>query len=73
MGFFIEGYDGNLWGLVILQVEAQEATINEVSRLCDTVEAICDAEEHRLKEPLFDLPIWEPSCEELMTSLQTEE
>lgn len=58
---------------VLAQLEAQEATINEVSRLCDTVEALCDAEEQRLKVPLFDLPIWDPSCEELMTSLQTEE
>nr|GEW45944.1 hypothetical protein [Tanacetum cinerariifolium] len=58
---------------VLAQVEAQEATINEVSRLCDSVEALCDAEEQRLKHPLFDLPIWEPSCKVLMASLQVEE
>lgn len=62
-----------IWGnLIILQVEAQEVFIAEASRLCDVVEALCDTEEQRLKQPFFDLPIWEPSPKDLMTSLLEE-
>ncbi|KAI3808737.1 hypothetical protein L1987_24697 [Smallanthus sonchifolius] len=57
---------------LIAQVEAQEATIGEISRLCEVVEALCDAEEQRLKQPFFDLQIWEPSPRELLTSLLEE-
>ncbi|XP_076954358.1 uncharacterized protein LOC143628743 [Bidens hawaiensis] len=58
-----------LAGTLLAQVEAQEATINEISRLCDSVEALCDAEEQRLKQPFIDLPIWESSPRELITLL----
>ncbi|KAI3748100.1 hypothetical protein L6452_10970 [Arctium lappa] len=57
---------------LLAQVEAQEATICEVSRLCDVAESLCDAEEQRLKQPFIDLPVWEPSPQELMTSLLEE-
>ncbi|KAK9061702.1 hypothetical protein SSX86_018885 [Deinandra increscens subsp. villosa] len=57
---------------LLAQVEAQEATISEISRLCDVAEALCDAEEQRLKQPFIDLPIWEASPRELITSLLEE-
>lgn len=58
--------------LNILQVEAQEATITEISKLCDVTEALCDAEEQRLKQPFIDLPIWEQSPKDLIRSLLEE-
>ncbi|KVI09173.1 uncharacterized protein LOC112524137 [Cynara cardunculus var. scolymus] len=57
---------------LLAQVEAQEATIYEVSRLCDVAEALCSAEEQRLMQPYIDLPVWRPSPQELMTSLLEE-
>ncbi|KAK1410086.1 hypothetical protein QVD17_36619 [Tagetes erecta] len=57
---------------LLAQVEAQEAAISEISRLCDVTEALCDAEEQRLKQPFIDLPIWEQSPKELITSLLEE-
>ncbi|KAI3793921.1 hypothetical protein L1987_36544 [Smallanthus sonchifolius] len=57
---------------LLAQVEAQEATISEISRLCDVAEALCDAEEQRLRQPFIDLPIWEPSPRKLITSLLEE-
>ncbi|KAL7615450.1 hypothetical protein Lser_V15G07790 [Lactuca serriola] len=62
----------DLTDTLLAQVEAQEATIREVSRLCDVAEALCNAEEQRLKQPFFDLPIWDPSPGELVTSLLEE-
>ncbi|XP_076925642.1 uncharacterized protein LOC143588552 [Bidens hawaiensis] len=67
-GLVGDGYQ-ELAGTLLAQVEAQEATINEISRLCDAIEAFCDAEEQRLKQPFIDLPIWESSPRELITSL----
>ncbi|KAI7746412.1 hypothetical protein M8C21_033642 [Ambrosia artemisiifolia] len=52
----------------LAKVEAQEASI-EMSRLCDVAEALCDAEEQRLKQSLIDLPIWEQSPKELIKAL----
>ncbi|KAL8247260.1 hypothetical protein R6Q59_008476 [Mikania micrantha] len=57
---------------LLAQVESQEATISEISRLCDVAEALCDAEEQRVKQPFLDLPIWEASPKELITSLLEE-
>ncbi|KAL9993867.1 hypothetical protein Hdeb2414_s0002g00071891 [Helianthus debilis subsp. tardiflorus] len=58
-----------LAGTLVLQVEAQEATLSEISRFCDVVETLCDAEEQRLRQPFIDLPIWEPNPRELIASL----
>nr|XP_043634526.1 uncharacterized protein LOC122605636 [Erigeron canadensis] len=57
---------------LLAQVSAQEATIIEISRLCDGVEALCEDEEQRLKQRFMDLPIWDPSPQELMTALVEE-
>ncbi|KAH7532439.1 uncharacterized protein LOC107415268 [Ziziphus jujuba] len=53
---------------LLLQAEAQEAMIKEVSSLCDIAEAMCNAEEEQLNQSLIDLPIW-ASPTELMASL----
>lgn len=58
--------------MIDLQVEAQEATICEIERICDVAEALCDAEEQRLMQRFIDLPIWELSPRELITSLLEE-
>ncbi|KAK9052392.1 hypothetical protein SSX86_029021 [Deinandra increscens subsp. villosa] len=58
---------------LLLQVEAQEAFINEVSTLCDAAESICSAQEQLLKQPFIYLPIWESSPRKLITSLLCEE
>jgi hypothetical protein len=52
----------------ILQVERQEAVINEVSKLCEVTENICRVEEEETKQSFFDLPIWS-SPTDLMASL----
>lgn len=57
---------------LLAQVEGQEATISEISRLCDVAEALCTAEEQRLKQPFLDLPIWDPSPQQVLTSLLEE-
>ncbi|XP_038704492.1 uncharacterized protein LOC120000473 [Tripterygium wilfordii] len=59
---------GSLVDELLLQIEAQEAIIHDVSNLCDVAEAMCNAQEERLKQQYFDLPIW-ASPEELMASL----
>lgn len=51
-----------------MQAEAQESIIADVSSLCDTVEAMCRAEEEDFAQSLIDLPIW-GSPRELMRSL----
>ncbi|KAG7017788.1 hypothetical protein SDJN02_19654, partial [Cucurbita argyrosperma subsp. argyrosperma] len=53
---------------LLSQVEAQEAIIRNVSKLCDIAEALCMTEENQLKQRLIDLPIW-ASPRELMASL----
>ncbi|XVF86627.1 hypothetical protein PTKIN_Ptkin18bG0057600 [Pterospermum kingtungense] len=53
---------------LLLQVEAQEAIIRDVSNLCDISEAMCTAQEEQLKQSYFDLPIW-GSPRDLMESL----
>ncbi|XP_024975771.1 uncharacterized protein LOC112513664 [Cynara cardunculus var. scolymus] len=54
---------------LLIQVEAQEASINEISNLCDVAEALCNAQEQLLKQPFVYLPIWESSPRKLITSL----
>ncbi|KAG8366910.1 hypothetical protein BUALT_Bualt16G0017000 [Buddleja alternifolia] len=54
---------------LLFQVEAQEAIIRDVSNLCDVAEALCSAQEERLKQQFTDLPIWDPSPHELMAAL----
>ncbi|KAM5581788.1 hypothetical protein ABKV19_010827 [Rosa sericea] len=53
---------------LLLQAEAQESIIADVSSLCDTVEAMCRTEEEDVAQSLIDLPIW-GSPRELMRSL----
>ncbi|XP_050383116.1 uncharacterized protein LOC126799897 [Argentina anserina] len=53
---------------LLLQAEAQESIIADVSCLCDMVEAMCRAEEDDVAQSLIDLPIW-GSPRELMRSL----
>ncbi|KAJ7970753.1 putative Cryptic loci regulator protein 1 [Quillaja saponaria] len=53
---------------LLLQVEAQEAIIDDVSNLCDVAEVICNKKEEQFKQLLFDLPIW-ASPHELIASL----
>ncbi|KAL3813827.1 hypothetical protein ACJIZ3_015095 [Penstemon smallii] len=54
---------------LLSQVEAQEAIIGDVANLCDVAEALCRAQEERLKQQFADLPIWEPSPNELIEAL----
>ncbi|XP_028772366.1 uncharacterized protein LOC114729523 [Neltuma alba] len=59
---------GSLVDELLLQVEAQEAIIHDVSNLCDVAEAMCHKQEQQLNQSLFDLPIW-ASPNELMRFL----
>ncbi|TKY50486.1 hypothetical protein E2542_SST27950 [Spatholobus suberectus] len=49
---------GSLLHDLLLQVEAQEAIIRDVSNLCDIAEAVCVKREEQFKQTLFDHPIW---------------
>ncbi|XVF24977.1 hypothetical protein REPUB_Repub13aG0173700 [Reevesia pubescens] len=53
---------------LLLQAEAQEMIIRDVSNLCDISEAMCNTKEEQLKQYYFDLPIW-ASPRDLMASL----
>ncbi|KAG7558988.1 hypothetical protein ISN45_Aa05g006000 [Arabidopsis thaliana x Arabidopsis arenosa] len=53
---------------LLFMAEAQEAVINDVSKLCEVAENICRIEEEENKQCFFDLPIWS-SPKDLMTSL----
>ncbi|KAF6157492.1 hypothetical protein GIB67_004430 [Kingdonia uniflora] len=57
---------------LLLQVGAQEATIQDFSNLCDTAVAICEAEEEQLNQPLFEHPIW-GTPRSLMASLSDQD
>lgn len=41
---------------LLAQVEAQEAMISNVSKLCVAAEALCDAQEEQSKQVILDLP-----------------
>ncbi|XP_043726089.1 uncharacterized protein LOC122672684 [Telopea speciosissima] len=43
---------------LVLQAKAQEAIVQDLSNLCETVETLCKAEEERVKQSFIDLPIW---------------
>ncbi|XP_030953770.1 uncharacterized protein LOC115976565 [Quercus lobata] len=60
--------NGSLVDELLLQVEAQEAIIRDVSNLCDVAEAMCNAQEEQMKQSFIDLPIW-TSPHELIASL----
>lgn len=53
---------------LLLQAEAQEAIIQDLSNLCDAAETMCKAQEEQLKLSFIDLPVWE-SPSSLMASL----
>ncbi|KAF7819510.1 cryptic loci regulator [Senna tora] len=59
---------GSVVDELLLQVEAQEAIIQDVSNLCDVAEAMCHKQEQQFNKSLFDLPIW-ASPDELMQLL----
>ncbi|KAH9791010.1 cryptic loci regulator [Citrus sinensis] len=59
---------GSLVDQLLLQAEAQEAIIHDISSLCDVAEAMCSAQEEQLKQSFIDLPVWS-SPRELMASL----
>lgn len=59
---------GSLVDELLLQVEAQEAIIHDISNLCDIAEAMCHKQEQQVNQSLFDLPIW-ASPNELMQFL----
>ncbi|KAF8408325.1 hypothetical protein HHK36_007474 [Tetracentron sinense] len=56
---------------LLLQAEAHEAIIQDVSYLCDVAETMCKAQEDRLKQSFIDLPVW-GSPGSLMASLSEE-
>ncbi|KAL6587449.1 hypothetical protein OROMI_000427 [Orobanche minor] len=69
-----EGLDSNSTSRRVLddiffKVEAQEALIRRLSNLCDVATVLCNAEDERLAQKLTDLPIWEPSPDELLAAL----
>ncbi|GAB2278988.1 hypothetical protein Dimus_013655 [Dionaea muscipula] len=49
---------GSLVDGLLLKVEAQEALISRLRNLCDVAEALCNAEEEKVKQSFLDLPIW---------------
>ncbi|KAL6325292.1 hypothetical protein AAG906_023137 [Vitis piasezkii] len=53
---------------LLLQAEAQEAIIHDVSNLCDVAEAMYNVQDEQLKQSFIDLPIW-GSPRKLMASL----
>lgn len=53
----------------LVQVEAQEAVIGNISKLCDVVEAVWTAQEEKMKQSVLDLPIWAHTPGELISSL----
>ncbi|MED6208060.1 hypothetical protein PIB30_041450 [Stylosanthes scabra] len=59
---------GSLLDELLLQVETQEAVIQDISNLCDVAESVCFKREEQFKRSLFDLPIWS-SPAELMQAL----
>lgn len=54
---------------LLTQVEAQEAVIGNISKLCDVVEAVWTAQEEKVKQSVLDLPIWAHTPGELISSL----
>ena len=40
-----------------------------VSNMCDIAQVLCSAKEGIVRQQLIDLPIWDPSPQELMAAL----
>ncbi|KAL1356362.1 hypothetical protein HN51_008381 [Arachis hypogaea] len=59
---------GSLLDELLLQVETQEAIIQDISNLCNVAESVCFKREEQFKKSLFHLPIW-ASPVELMQAL----
>ncbi|KAL2904582.1 putative RNA pseudouridine synthase slr1629 [Bienertia sinuspersici] len=53
---------------LVLQVEAQEAIIRNFEQLCDVADSLCNAQEDKMNQQFFNLPIWN-SPRQLMSSL----
>ncbi|KAL1553352.1 hypothetical protein AAHA92_14041 [Salvia divinorum] len=64
-----DSYRRRLVDDLLSQVEAQEAIIVDVSKMCDVAEALCSAKEGIVRQQLINLPIWDPSPHELMAAL----
>ncbi|CAN4079185.1 unnamed protein product [Withania somnifera] len=58
--------------LALSSVEAQEAVIGNISKLCDVVDAIWTAQEEKTKQSVLNLPVWAHAPNELISSLCTE-
>ncbi|CAN4082386.1 unnamed protein product [Withania somnifera] len=57
---------------LLIQVEAQEAVIGNVSKLCDVVDAVWTTQEEKIKQSVLDLPVWAHAPSELISSLCSE-
>ncbi|KAM3286745.1 putative protein isoform X2 [Capsicum chacoense] len=57
---------------LLVQVEAQEAVIGNISKLCDIVDAVWTAQEEKMKQSVLDLPVWAHTPSELISSLCAE-
>lgn len=57
---------------LLTQVEAQEAVIGNISKLCDVVDAVWTAQEEKIKQSVLDLPVWAHAPSELISSLCSE-
>ncbi|XP_047973246.1 uncharacterized protein LOC125215755 isoform X1 [Salvia hispanica] len=57
---------------LLSQVKEQEAIIVNVSNMCDIAQVLCSAKEGIVRQQLIDLPIWDPSPQELMAALVLE-
>ncbi|GAA0148159.1 hypothetical protein LIER_07680 [Lithospermum erythrorhizon] len=64
-----EWFSGDVLDELLGQVEAQEAVIQDISKLCNISNGLCKAEEEKLKQSLIELPIWDYSPQQLMASL----
>ncbi|XXG49444.1 hypothetical protein AAC387_Pa02g3630 [Persea americana] len=53
---------------MLLQAEAQEAFLQDMTNLCKIAETMCKAQEERFKQSFIDLPVWE-TPHSLMASL----
>ncbi|XP_050221165.1 uncharacterized protein LOC126671436 [Mercurialis annua] len=63
---------GSLVDELLLQAEAQEAVINDMTYLCDVAESMCNAEQESLAQSYINLPIWS-SPRKLMAGLRDDE
>ncbi|KAJ4960469.1 hypothetical protein NE237_020379 [Protea cynaroides] len=46
---------------LLIQAEAQEAILQDLSNVCDMIATLCKAQEERLNQSLIDLPVWATS------------